>query len=179
MLQMSLVNDPSGDMEHEFSRAIKEANKGLGIEEFADEEGVGAIIRPCLNACLFLANFGVKRLGRPDELAYTTAERISRNKNVTAEWREENRLKAALIPEVFTIDQHIDLREATTIPTEHGSDGTGGKVSPHWRRAHWASQPHGPQGSLRKLVFRKAAFVNRERFAGTGMDSTTTYRGPG
>jgi hypothetical protein len=29
----------------------------------------------------------------------------------------------------------------------------GGKVGPHWRRGHWRHQPHGPQASLRKLIW--------------------------
>lgn len=157
---------------------IEAAIKRLAPSELneKDSESLATARRVYMNACLLMTNFGMKRIGRPDERAYADAERISRNKNVTAEWREHNRLKAALMPEVFTIDQHIDLREATEVPREHRDSLPTGTMPPHWRRAHWAMQAHGPNHSLRKMVFRKAAFVNRHRFGGDGLDSTTTYQ---
>jgi hypothetical protein len=39
------------------------------------------------------------------------------------------------------------------------SNTGGGQVSPHWRRGHWRSQAHGPQMSLRKLIWLKPTRV--------------------
>lgn len=140
---------------------------------------IRCLLRPAMNACLFLANFGMKRVGRPDEAAWSHAEKQAKNSKAPAERRERNRLLARLMPEVFTIDQQIDLKEATEVPREYRDSLPTGTMPPHWRRAHWAMQAHGPNNSQRKMVFRKASFVNKHRFVGDGLDSTTTYRGPG
>jgi hypothetical protein len=34
------------------------------------------------------------------------------------------------------------------------------QVATHWRRGHWRRQPHGPQNSLRKLVWLMPTLVN-------------------
>lgn len=131
-------------------------------------------VRVALNSCLFLANYGAKSVGRESPDLYEDLLRTIKKKKASEKVRGRARLSAMLMPEVFTIDQRIDLREATAAPAS-GAGGTGGTVSPHWRRAHWAMQAHGPGRSERKMVFRKASFVNRERFAGTGLDMSTTY----
>jgi hypothetical protein len=38
----------------------------------------------------------------------------------------------------------------------------GGSVAAHWRRGHWRNQPHGPQLSLRKLLWIRPTLVNAE-----------------
>ena len=35
----------------------------------------------------------------------------------------------------------------------HGELGNGYHVSPHWTRAHWRNQPHGPGRNLRRLIW--------------------------
>lgn len=35
---------------------------------------------------------------------------------------------------------------------EGDHEAAGGSVRPHWRRGHWKRQPHGPGGTLRKLI---------------------------
>jgi hypothetical protein len=40
-----------------------------------------------------------------------------------------------------------------------GENVEGGHVAPHWRRGHWRSQAHGPQMSLRKLIWLKPTRV--------------------
>ncbi|MEJ7808159.1 MAG: hypothetical protein WKG03_19830, partial [Telluria sp.] len=45
-----------------------------------------------------------------------------------------------------------------------------GAVSPHWRRGHFRMQPHGPQQSLRKVVFIAPTLVRADRLDGVRAD---------
>ncbi|MGB7988144.1 MAG: hypothetical protein WCF44_02030 [Candidatus Methylophosphatis roskildensis] len=40
-----------------------------------------------------------------------------------------------------------------------------GEVSPHLRRGHFRMQPHGPQMSLRKVIFIAPTWVRADRLA--------------
>lgn len=131
--------------------------------------------RVFMNACLMLTAFGARRVGRDSEGDYRRAVDQSKGKRVDPAGREVFAVTAACMPEVFAIEQHIDLRAATAAPAADGSNPAHA-VAPHWRRAHWANQPCGPAGSLRKLVFRRAAFIHRDRFAGDPAATTTDYR---
>jgi hypothetical protein len=42
---------------------------------------------------------------------------------------------------------------------------TGRTVVTHWRRGHFRSQTHGPQGSLRKIIFVLPTIIHPERLA--------------
>lgn len=48
-------------------------------------------------------------------------------------------------------------------PVSSSSDGTHREVRGHWRRPHFKMQPHGPQRSLRKLVFIGPTLVRADR----------------
>jgi len=41
--------------------------------------------------------------------------------------------------------------------------GQHGEVSPHWRRGHFRMQPHGPQRSLRKVLFIAPTLIRADR----------------
>jgi hypothetical protein len=41
--------------------------------------------------------------------------------------------------------------------------GAAGEVSPHWRRGHFRMQTHGPQLSLRKVIFITPTVVRTDR----------------
>jgi hypothetical protein len=41
--------------------------------------------------------------------------------------------------------------------------GANGEISPHWRRGHFRMQPHGPQMSLRKVMFIAPTLVRADR----------------
>ena len=43
--------------------------------------------------------------------------------------------------------------------------GASGEVSPHWRRGHFRMQAHGPQMSLRKVIFIAPIVVRADRLA--------------
>ena len=44
----------------------------------------------------------------------------------------------------------------------------GGEVSPHWRRGHMRMQAHGPQMSLRKLIFIAPTLIRADRLNDAG-----------
>lgn len=48
-----------------------------------------------------------------------------------------------------------------TLPTQ--VRGVHGEVAPHWRRGHFRMQPHGPQQSLRKVIFIAPTLVRGDR----------------
>jgi hypothetical protein len=48
------------------------------------------------------------------------------------------------------------------VQPDHGN-GVHGAVSPHWRRGHFRMQPHGPQQSLRKVIFITPTLVRADR----------------
>ncbi|SAK53061.1 hypothetical protein AWB79_01972 [Caballeronia hypogeia] len=50
----------------------------------------------------------------------------------------------------------------------HGHSG--GEVSPHWRRGHMRMQAHGPQMSLRKLIFIAPTLIRADRLNESGRD---------
>lgn len=54
--------------------------------------------------------------------------------------------------------------------------GSGVTTSPHWRRGHFRSQPHGPGNTLRKRVFIEPVMVNAEYFLGGTQHTNTSYR---
>lgn len=41
----------------------------------------------------------------------------------------------------------------------NGGAGTGSGVKQHWRRGHYRMQPHGPQSSLRKVIFMRPQLI--------------------
>ncbi|KVU36659.1 hypothetical protein WK66_29315 [Burkholderia ubonensis] len=62
-------------------------------------------------------------------------------------------------------DRHVigpAVLDATPAPSST-SDGTHREVRGHWRRPHFKMQPHGPQRSLRKLVFIGPILVRADR----------------
>jgi hypothetical protein len=48
---------------------------------------------------------------------------------------------------------------------------SGAEVAPHWRRGHLRMQAHGPQFSLRKLIFIAPTLVRADRLHPTGPDN--------
>ncbi|MGN6650842.1 hypothetical protein [Trinickia sp.] len=56
----------------------------------------------------------------------------------------------------------LDAEPAASLPA---SDGMQREVRSHWRRPHFKMQPHGPNGSLRKLVFIGPTIVRPDRLS--------------
>jgi hypothetical protein len=53
-----------------------------------------------------------------------------------------------------------------SLPQLNTTDSSGNAVSPHWRRGHFRMQTHGPQGSLRKVMFIMPTIVRADRLEG-------------
>lgn len=54
----------------------------------------------------------------------------------------------------------------------YDSHTSGGGVRQHWRRGHYRMQPHGPQSSLRKVIFMKPQLIG----TGAGQDAPPVYK---
>jgi len=63
--------------------------------------------------------------------------------------KQEKRARSKLLPLGFTQVRFCRL------PTHYAGSSTENGLSPkqHWRRGHWRNQPHGPERSLRKLIW--------------------------
>lgn len=91
--------------------------------------------------------------GTPEEVA-KTADGAGRPKQVNeAKIRalEDGYYKAHFVGEK---SEHADVED---------SGGSGGTVSPHWRRAHWRVQRHGPGLQDRKAVLIPQVLVNASK----------------
>ncbi|MES3020987.1 MAG: hypothetical protein V4857_05310 [Pseudomonadota bacterium] len=55
-----------------------------------------------------------------------------------------------------------------------GSHGACVEVSPHWRRGHFRMQSHGPQHTLRKVLFIAPTLVRADRLDDIGKESNRT-----
>ena len=73
------------------------------------------------------------------------------------------------------LSQQIGFR-VQLVPDEPGTPGEGTHASPkpHWRRGHWAQQPHGPNHSLRKPILRPPVFVVGRAYKGIEIDLEKT-----
>jgi hypothetical protein len=74
---------------------------------------------------------------------------------------ERQRIQAKLALQGFT-PVHICGRRLAAELERRAAATTGSDRHPaaHWRRGHWRRQPHGPQNSLRKLVWLLPTLVN-------------------
>ncbi len=72
---------------------------------------------------------------------------------------EQRRIQSKLAALGFTPVHLCGRRLAQEIERAAASQGQGSRTA-HWRRGHWRRQPHGPQNSLRKLVWLMPTLVN-------------------
>lgn len=77
-------------------------------------------------------------------------------------------------PICLSFQQHIVLHDETCDSAAHTLGGTGFAKKPHWREGHFAMQPYGEGLSLRKRIFRKPVFVNRDYFLGKLSNTSVT-----
>lgn len=130
---------------------------------------VARIFRIACNSCLALSNFGSRaEYFYPKEAESDT--RLAKESSARGE-KAKNRL--SLATQRLTFAQEVKLHE--TEGSRERSTETGAEVSPHWRRGHWAMQPHGPKMSLRKRIFRKPVLVRPDLFVGDLSNTSTTY----
>lgn len=73
---------------------------------------------------------------------------------------ERRRIQSKLAALGFT-PVHLCGRRFVDVVQRRANDLEGDRqVAVHWRRGHWRRQPHGPQNSLRKLVWVMPVLVN-------------------
>lgn len=132
--------------------------------------------RAFVNACLLLTHYGCRDMGPANKDYHKRLTDSLAKKNLPDAARAANEKAVARIPRLYAIDQFIKLRERRELESarEPGSGDTV-KVSPHWRRGHWAMQPYGPHNSLRKRIYRSEIFVGLGD-ADEPPDTTVTYR---
>lgn len=119
--------------------------------------------RVALNFLLAMANFGCQ-----SELMFP--KEVERDRRLAGRGDEAARRRLRHHALEICLPRDVVLHH-----TEGGSgagDSTGREVCTHWRRGHWAKQPHGPGRSLRKIVFRKPVLVR----ADFGAAPATSYR---
>lgn len=121
--------------------------------------------RAAMNACLLLATYGCRSLGKDNPEYAARLEAKLRKKGVPEAVREQNRRALRMIPERVVIDQAIRIFNREVVRPEPG-DPTGRTVRPHWRRGHWANVAAGPGRAERRRVFRAATMVHPEGLAG-------------
>lgn len=73
---------------------------------------------------------------------------------------EQRRVQSKLAAMGFTPVHLCGRRLAEEIDRSTASASATGQRAVHWRRGHWRRQPHGPQNSLRKLVWLMPTLVN-------------------
>ncbi|MEQ5844269.1 hypothetical protein N0A02_32935 (plasmid) [Paraburkholderia acidicola] len=90
--------------------------------------------------------------------AYTNAPR-----NLSGLGRRKRTERLAQIELLY--DRHVvGPAVLDTLPYERSlADDTNREVRGHWRRPHFRMQPHGPQASLRKLIFVGPTIVRADR----------------
>jgi hypothetical protein len=138
----------------------------------SEQAATDGAVRLAINACLMLTHYGSRRLGylNPEH-----AERLERRAAKKTGHAHEAREELAAQPTLYGFE-----RTVTLFRTERGEAQTGERtdrsVSPHWRVGHYRMQPHGPQNSLRKLIFVAPVLVNPHLLAGDPSNTTTYYR---
>lgn len=73
---------------------------------------------------------------------------------------EQRRIQAKLASLGFTPVHICGRKLAAEIDRQAAATGQYRHSAAHWRRGHWRRQPHGPQNSLRKLVWLMPTLVN-------------------
>lgn len=152
-----------------FARPDRTVDEGLQKFDstISDEEGEGmlAATRAALNFLLAMANFGCQC-----ELLFPKDVERDRRLAARGDRAASGRLRRK--PRLLTLARDVVLHHEEGPRPE--STPTGREVSTHWRRGHWANQPHGPGRSLRKRVLRRPVLVR----ADLGAPLPTSYRRP-
>lgn len=129
-------------------------------------------LRIALNSCLALVNYGChKEYLYPKEVE---RDRRSVEKRGGDEVGERAAARIATAPSLVTFSREVVLHH--TAHSSEPGESTGGEKGSHWRRGHWAMQPHGPHNSLRKRILRKPVLVRADKFLGDVSDTEVIYQ---
>jgi hypothetical protein len=132
--------------------------------------------RITMNASLLLTNYGCRDRGPANPEYAAKLDASLKKKSLPESARSANERARKMIPTVYAIDQEIALYRREAAPRAAGEE-SGRAVKPHWRRGHWALQPHGPAQSLRKRIYRAPVMIHPESFAGSARQTQSVYMG--
>ena len=112
-------------------------------------------------------------IGLPEARKTVHPERSRALKDVLAKKNPAKRDKA--MRQVQGMSDYILVTAPPPGPTEHSSQDVheGPSMKAHWRRGHYRLQPHGPQSSLRKVVFIRPLLIGSHN---TGAPKPPQYR---
>jgi hypothetical protein len=159
-----LGTTPDTLLEADINRRLANSGASLPAEVVLQQR----CSRIALNACLLLMQGGFREAGHACRAEYI--ERL-RRRNSRAD--QEN---LALIPEVYTFAQDVDVRRAVGPAEAAEFSPTGRQVRPHYRRSHWRMQRHGAGLALVKRLLIPHTLVRRDRFRGDPGDTVYTAR---
>ncbi len=129
------------------------------------------LIRIAVNTCLFATNYGFRNPSPKNMKAYQRLQRsYEKNKN-------PNVLKSIkTYPHEISFEQDIVISQAIIHNSNGSSHDEYGTLKPHWRRGHWHIVCYGEGKRLRKSVFYKPVFVNKDRFENRLSDTFVSYK---
>jgi hypothetical protein len=151
-------------------------------EAEADFDAAENVQRLALNFTMMMTVLGTKPpvAVNPEEIKRWKQEAMATRRGGVPTHRAteaQQNLAAAMF--LIQFDQKIKFYDEIDEPVVVGSsvEIEQLKKSPrtHWRRGHWAQQPHGPRQSLRKPVFRKPVLVRAAYFLGDVKNTSVTY----
>jgi hypothetical protein len=133
--------------------------------------------RLALNFSLMMTMLGVKIVGPLDQEAFKRNTRHAKGDDPKKAARARKFLESTVY--LCEFQQQIKFYDVSHEGKGGTGEGTGQEhrsPKPHWRRGHFRQQAHGPQMTLRKLVFIKPVMVMSKFFAGDKSDTTVTYK---
>ncbi|SAK73764.1 hypothetical protein AWB75_04060 [Caballeronia catudaia] len=112
------------------------------------------MIQMCIKVLLYLQTAGAMRIDdlRNSEIA-TRLTRVGGKKVSKLERRLATRYNRIIVGPAQIVQVHSHLH---------------GEMPPHWRRGHMRMQAHGPQHSLRKLIFIAPTLIRADRLNESG-----------
>jgi hypothetical protein len=129
-------------------------------------------LRVACNSCLALSHYG----NHIDFLYPKEVQTDRRLAKENSERGERARRRLNLAVQIISFDQEVKIHKTETKPYDSENKESKGTVSTHWRRGHWAMQPHGPHNSLRKRILRPPVLVRSDLFVGELSNTQTTYK---
>lgn len=166
---------------NDFPTVEKAMSHVVGEEMFRDSDDIGklekhdyrSLIRACLNLCLLVDEFGLKRVG-PENPGFVNQLTRIRDRVKEPERRRKAQEQINKEPIIYSFAREVKL--SPPVPRIKG-EGSNDKllIDPHWRRAHFRMQPCGPGRTERKRIRIERMFIGKKRFGGDASETSTTY----
>ncbi|WP_321872234.1 hypothetical protein [Burkholderia ubonensis] len=161
-LETGFIAIPLDDPQKTIRQFLDDIGADMTQKEQADADTIAATVQHwrrvldyAIKMLLYLATGEAQVV---QDRAYTNAPR-----NFGGMGKRKRTERLAQIEMLY--DRHVigpAVLDASPVPSLP-SDGTHREVRGHWRRPHFKMQPHGPQRSLRKLVFIGPTLVRADR----------------